>query len=79
MIRGKAQAAFDFVFGLYQMQIDALHEDTSLSPEQKDAGLLALRQKQKQAAKAAQRRIMQEEKNRVRALKERDSGEPQHG
>jgi hypothetical protein len=66
---GRAQAAFDAEFAKWQMQIDVVSVDQSLSPDQRASALLALRTRQGIEASGARERIIEEEKQRVRAAK----------
>ena len=66
---GRAQAAFDAEFAKWQMQIDAVSADQSLSPDQRASALLALRTRQGLEANGARKRIIEEEKQRARAAK----------
>lgn len=53
----------------WQARIAATLADASLSPEQRAAAVASLRQQQQLAVKAVRRRIINEEKQRVRAAK----------
>jgi Ni,Fe-hydrogenase III component G len=65
----RAGAAYDSVMAIWQARIDAAATDPSLSPEQRAAAMVALRSRQHLEATAARQRIIEEEKQRVRAAR----------
>lgn len=70
----RAQAAFDHVFSLFAGQIEAVQRDRSLTPDQRASAVRALRERQQMEASAARRRIVDDEKARVRALRRKRKG-----
>jgi hypothetical protein len=68
-VDGRAAAAFDWVMARWQAAIDAASVDPAMTPEQRAAAVVALRSRQLLEARAARRKIIEEEKQRMRAAK----------
>lgn len=66
----RASAVAKEVFNKWQIQIEAIAKDLSLTPEQRAAAIMALRERQKEEASAARQRILEEERSIARALKQ---------
>ena len=65
----RASAVYQEEFDRWEGLIDAVAHDYGLSREQRTSGILALRLRQKAAAKGAQQRVMEEEKAKAKAFK----------
>lgn len=66
---GRAEACYKEEFDKWQAQIDAVANDVSLSRGQRAAGVAALRERQRVAANAARRKILEEEKQKAKAVR----------
>jgi hypothetical protein len=65
----RASAVYQEEFDRWEGLIDAVAHDYGLSREQRTSGILALRLRQKAAAKRAQQRVMEEEKAKAKAFR----------
>ena len=68
---GRADSAFEAVFAHYESLILDVKKDRGLSQDQRGAALLALKQRQKIEAEGARKRIIDEERQRIAALRKR--------
>ena len=66
---GRAGAAYQEEFTQWQPLIEAISNDLSLSPEQRAATVVNLRESQQAAAKGAQQRVVEEEKQNAKAFR----------
>jgi hypothetical protein len=66
---GRAAAAYEAESGKWEGLIEDLARDFGLSREQRTNGMMALRGRQQVAARAAQQRVMEEEKGKVKAFR----------
>ena len=66
---GRAAAAYQSVWASWVALIDAVRGDRSLSKDQRDAAIFALRLRQQIEAKGARRKIILDERQRQRALR----------
>lgn len=65
----RAGAAFEAVMAEWQARIDATTNDPSMTPTERAATITALRSRQRLEAQAARRKIIEDEKQRVREAK----------
>ena len=66
---GRAAVAYQEEFNQWQVLIDAISSNLSLSPEQRTAAVINLRASQQAAAKGAQQRVTEEEKQNAKAFR----------
>jgi hypothetical protein len=66
---GRAAAVYQEEFDKWEGLINAIAGDFGLSREQRATGIMALRGRQQAAAKGAQQRVMEEEKQKVKAFR----------
>lgn len=74
VVAGRAEAAYTEEFAKWQAKIDAAQTDPSLTPDQRAQAIIALRSRQRLEAEARRRRIIEDEKQRVRAVRRNNSG-----
>jgi hypothetical protein len=65
----RAAVAYQEEFEKWQMQIDTVYADRSLSPSQRDTAIAGLRFRQQIEAKAAQTRAADDEKQKMKSAR----------
>ena len=66
---GRAEAAYRHEFDRWQLQIDAVQADKSLSPDQRATAIAGLRFRQQVEANAARKRVLEDEKQRTKSAR----------
>lgn len=73
-VQARASAAAAHISTLWQAQIDAVGKDRTLTAAQRKALVSMLRQRQQLDAKQARKRIIDEEKDRLKAARRNRGG-----